>query len=336
MFVSKKASTDGAVTLTAAPASATTLTVDKGHVLTAAGVNLGPSSTAIITVTLASSLVANPVIGLDGGTLTGIPESSLVGRDASTAERLATASPLQRSDSPDISNSVRSVVSSSSGGLIGVDGGSMLDVDDGNLVAREAPAEPSTIQPSFTGSIRVTGDYTQAPGAALMVGIAGIRSVPDRFQQYNQLAVGGRANFLGRRIVFGFFNPEDYSCSRGCFEPAVGSSFDVVVARSIHVTGLTVRGPVWADGRFFRWGVVTRLDGLQALQLVVVRVPPILGIRLSESGLELSYATNYVGYRLESSTLANPRVWSLLSTNPRPHVLMTTGKALFYRVSKAP
>ncbi len=54
VFVPKKASTDGAVTLTAAPGSATTLTVDKGQVLTAAGVNVGPSSTAIITGTLAS------------------------------------------------------------------------------------------------------------------------------------------------------------------------------------------------------------------------------------------------------------------------------------------
>ena len=291
-----------------------------------------------------SSLVVNPLVGPDGGTLTGVPGSSLVGRDASTAEKMATASLLQRSDSPVISNTGSSVVSSSSGGLIGVeggnligvDGGNMLDVDGGSLVARGAPAEPSTIQPSFTGAIRVTGDYTQAPGAALMVGIAGIRSVPDGLQQYDQLVAGGRANFLGGRILFGFFNPEDQSATTGRFEPAVGSSFDVVVARSIHITGLTVRGPVWADGRFFRWGVMTRPDGLQALRLVVVRVPPILSITSSDSGLELSYATNYVGYRLESSTLANPRVWSLLSTNLGPHVVMTTEKALFYRVSKAP
>lgn len=344
VFVPEKASTEGAVTLTATPGSTATLTVDKGQVLTAAGVNVGPSSSAIITGTLASSLIANPLIGVDGGSLSGIAASSLVGRDASTAEVIATASLLQRSDSPVISSDGSSVVSSTSGGLIGVDGGSLigvdggsiLDIDDGSLVARGDPADPSGIQPSFTGPIRVTGDYTQAPGAALMIGIAGIRSIPDGLQQYDQLVVGGRANLLGGRIVFGFFNPENPSATSGRFEPAVGSSFDVIVARSIHITGLTVRGPIWADGRFFRWGVVTRPDGLQALRLVVVRVPPILAIRSSESGLELSYATNYVGYLLESSTLGNPRTWSLLSTNPGPHVVMTTEKALFYRVSKAP
>ncbi|MFZ9854065.1 MAG: hypothetical protein ACO3I0_03020 [Limisphaerales bacterium] len=344
VFVPEKASTAGVVTLTAADGSTTRLTVDEGQVLTAGGVNVGPSSSAIITGTLASSLLANPLIGVDAGTLTGVSGSSLVGRDVSTAEVIATASLLQRSDSPVISATGSSVVSSDSGGLIGVDAGtligvdagSMPDVDGGSLARHGDPADPSGIQPSFTGPIRVTGDYTQAPGAALMIGIAGIRSSPDGLQQYDQLVVGGRANFLGGRIVFGFFNPEDASATTGRFEPAVGSSFDVVVARSIHITGLTVRGPVWADGRFFRWGVVTRPDGLQALRLVVVKVPPILSLRSVESGLELSYATNYVGYRLESSTLGNPTTWSLVSTNPGPHVVTTTEKALFYRVSKAP
>ncbi len=169
-----------------------------------------------------------------------------------------------------------------------------------------------------------------------MIGIAGIRSSPDGLQQYDQLVVGGRANFLGGRIVFGLFNPGNASATTGRFEPAVGSSFDVVVARSIHITGLTVRGPIWGDGRFFRWGVVTRPDGLQALRLVVVYVPPMLGHRLVESGLELSYPTNYVGYRLESSTLGNPTTWSPVSTNAGPHVVPTTDNARFYRVSKAP
>ena len=116
----------------------------------------------------------------------------------------------------------------------------------------------------------------------------------------------------------------------------MGSIFDVVVSRSIHTDGLTVRGAIWADGRFFRWGVVTRPDGLQALRLVVVKVPPILAIRSSESGLELSYATNYAGYRLESSTLASPGVWSVFSTNPGPHRVTTSENALFYRVTKVP
>ena len=360
VFVPEKTSTAGAVTLTAASGSATTLTVDNGQVLTAGGVNVGPSSSAIITGTLASSLVANPLIGVDAGTLSRASGSSLVGRDVATAEVIATASLLQRSDSPVISATGGSVVSSGNSGLIGVDAGTLIGVDAGTIIGVDAgtlvgldgrpmpevdggrvgrhgdPADPSSIQPTFTGPIRVTGDYTQAPGAALMIGIAGIRSSPDGLQQYDQLVVGGRANFLGGRIVFGFFNPENASATTGRFEPAVGSSFDVVVARSIQITGLTVRGPLWADGRFFRWGVVTRPDGLQALRLVVVKVPPILSFRPVESGLELSYATNYAGYRLESSTLANPTTWSLVSTNPGPHVVPTTEKALFYRLSPAP
>ncbi|MFM7556683.1 MAG: hypothetical protein ACKPAH_15470, partial [Verrucomicrobiota bacterium] len=123
------------------------------------------------------------------------------------------------------------------------------------------------------------------PGAALLIGIAGIRSSTNGLQQYDQLVVGGRANLLGGRIVFSFFNPENPSATIGRFEPPVGSSFDVVVARSIYTDGLTVRGAIWGDGRFFRWGVVTRPDGLQALRLVVVKVPPILAIRSFEPGL---------------------------------------------------
>jgi len=370
VFVPEKASTEAAVTLTAAPGSTTTLTVDKGQVLTAEGVNVGPNSSAIITGSLVGSLIANPLIGLDGGTLSRATGPSLVGHDASTAEVIATASLLQRSDSPVISSSGSSVVSSGSSGLIGVDGGNLIGVDGGNLsgagsfnpvslnsstleasaIATSQQRDDSSvirsgkgksgnisgIQPSFTGQIRVAGDYTQAPGAALLIGIAGIRSSTNGLQQYDQLVVGGRANLLGGRIVFGFFNPENPSATTGRFEPPVGSSFDVVVARSIHTDGLTVRGAIWADGRFFRWGVVTRPDGLQALRLVVVKVPPILAIRSSESGLELSYATNYAGYRLESSTLASPGVWSVFSTNPGPHRVTTSENALFYRVTKVP
>jgi hypothetical protein len=352
VFVPEKASTTGAVTLTAAAGGTTTLTVEKGQVLTAGGVNVGSSSSAIITGTLAGSLVVNPLLGVDAGTLAGDSQTSLVGRNLSTAEFIATASLVQRSDSPVISARGGSVVSSSGGGLIGVDAGSLIGVDGGTIVGGDGgpmpevagkrltgnadPASSSGIQPSFTGPIRVTGDYTQAPGAALMIGIAGIRSSPDGLQQYDQLVVGGRANFLGGRIIFGLFNPENASATTGRFEPAVGSSFDVVVARSIQITGLTVRGPIWADGRFFRWGVVTRPDGLQALRLVVVNVPPIMGHRLVESGLELSYPTNYVGYRLESSTLGNPTTWSPVSTSAGPHVVPTTENARFYRVSKAP
>jgi hypothetical protein len=123
-------------------------------------VNVGSSSSAIITGTLAGSLVVNPLLGVDAGTLAGDSQSSLVGRNLSTAEVIATSSLVQRSDSPVISARGGSVVSSSGGGLIGVDAGSLIGVDGGTIVGGDGGPIPEVAGKRLTGN----GDPASSSG----------------------------------------------------------------------------------------------------------------------------------------------------------------------------
>jgi hypothetical protein len=83
---------------------------------------------------------------------------------------------------------------------------------------------------------------------------------------------------------------------------------------------------------FFKGGVVTRDDGLQAVRLMVTHTPPQIFIQNAGSEFHLLYGTNYTGYTVQSSPdLTN---WSTFSTGTNVVPLSLTNPSQFFRLSK--
>ena len=192
------------------------------------------------------------------------------------------------------------------------------------------PADQPT-QPSYTGQMTVNGNYSQFSGT-LIIAVAGTNTLSGGAQQFDQLLVSGTANLLGGTIAFGLFNPDDQTNQDNVFQPPDGATFDVVVASNIVVNAVSFIGPIWGDGQFFTGSVVTRDDGLQAVRLTAIHVPPRVGLMNAGSNMELFYATNYTGYAVESST--NLSDWSAFSTGTNVVVLSPTNTSQFFRLSK--
>jgi hypothetical protein len=178
----------------------------------------------------------------------------------------------------------------------------------------------------------INGNYSQFPGTALIIGIAGTNTLSDGAQQFDQLVVSGQANFLGGTIVFELLDPDDQTNLANAFQPPDGATFDVVVASNIVVNALHLLGPVWGDGLFFKGGVVTLTNGLQAVRLMATHIPPRIFLQNAGSALQLIYATNYTGYTVESST--NLSNWSAFSTGTNVVPLSLTNASQFFRLSK--
>jgi hypothetical protein len=188
------------------------------------------------------------------------------------------------------------------------------------------------MQPEFTGLMTVQGNYAQHPGAALLIAIAGTNSVETGAQQYDRLVVSGEANLSGGLIAFGLFSPGGVTNQTGIFQPAAGDAFDVVVASKITVGKLAVRGPIWGEGLHFNWGVVTRDDGKQALRLVATPVPPRLSLDKIGPSLQLSYATNYVGYILQGSDDLSAASWQAIPTSQTTFPLTPSDAHRYFRL----
>jgi hypothetical protein len=201
---------------------------------------------------------------------------------------------------------------------------------------RHGPIRPEggPIQPAFTGQMNVNGDYSQFAGT-LFIGIAGAATAIDGAQQFDQLVVSGQAYLMGGGIAFGLFDPNNQTNTAAVFQPPLGAAFDVVVATNIVVSHeFTLRGPIWGDGQFFSGSVVTRPDGLQAVRLVATNVPPLLFLQMVGAERQLTYATNYAGYTIQSTpTLSLPH-WTSFSTNRNPVSLDLTNASRFFRLSK--
>jgi hypothetical protein len=180
----------------------------------------------------------------------------------------------------------------------------------------------------------IQGNYSQFPGATLVIGIAGANSLSDGAQQFDQLVVSGTANLLGGTIAFGLFNPNDQTNQAGRFQPPDGASFDVVIATNIVLGAVQVQGPIWGDGQFFSGSVVTRTDGLQAVRLVATHVAPRLVLQTAGAQLQLAYPTNYTGYTVESTPSLSPTNWTTFSTGTNLIVLNPTNTSGFFRLTK--
>jgi hypothetical protein len=113
-----------------------------------------------------------------------------------------------------------------SGGSIKINSGSVFG-NGGNLSANVTsngtitPADSST----QTGTLTVTGSYTQGAKGALDINLVGA-------SQFNQLSVTGKAS-LGGTLNIGLL---------GGFVPAIGSTFKVLTATSVSGTFATVNG----------------------------------------------------------------------------------------------
>jgi len=307
----------GAITLTADLGSAITMTIDKGHVLKAAGVNVQANSTVIASGAIDGPVsVGIPIVSHDGGSIVSHDGGSFA-QDAQTAA-LATA------------NLKAGLLTQDGGGLTSKTG-SGVSVGSKTPIT-SSPNIPALTQPTFTGQMTINGNYSQFPGTALIIGIAGTNTLDQGAQQYDQLVVNGHVNFVGGTIVFVLLDPDDQTNLANAFQPPDGASFDVVVASNIVVGTVHIFGPIWGDGLFLSGSVVTRDDGLQAVRLTATHIPPQLFIQNADSGLQLVYGTNYTGYTVESSPdLVN---WSAFSTGTNVVELNPTDASQFFRLSK--
>jgi uncharacterized repeat protein (TIGR03803 family) len=328
---------NAALTLAAEQYASVKLLVGKNQTLKIPAVNAGPNASVELQGTINGDVA---LIGNAGGALIGNAGGALTGNAGTQAAV--------------VSNDGGSLISQDGGGLISQDGGGLISQDGGGLISQDGggltgkagaavsvagktpltprPKSPTPTQPTFTGQMTINGNYSQFPGTALIIGIAGTNTLAQGAQQFDQLVVSGQANLLGGTIAFGLFDPDDQTNLANVFQPPDGATFDVVVASNIVVHALHLLGPVWGDGLFFKGGVVTRDDGLQVLRLMAIHIPPRIFLQNAGSALQLIYATNYTGYTVESST--NLSNWSAFSTGTNVVPLSLTNSSQFFRMSK--
>jgi hypothetical protein len=303
------------------------LTVNPGQSLTSLGINIGPNASLILGGTINGSLnLHSQIVSNDGATIVANDGATLMGRNASI-----------------VSGGGGNIVSGGGGNIISGGGGNIVSGGGGNIVSggggnspvgagMRSMAAPST-GPAFTGVMTVNGDYRQEAGTGLVIAIAGANTASTGFQEYDQLAVSGRAD-LGGTIGFSLFDPSNLTNQVNIFQPPAGAIFDVVVAANIVTHDLIVRGPMWGDGLHFNWSVVNRTDGKQALRLVAAPIAPFLVIQRSDAVWEVAYPENFTGYVLQrSATLTTPN-WTLFSNSTNRVKIDTIGSTGFFRMLK--
>ncbi len=318
------------VTLAAQPPASTSLTVGSGQTVTAPGITAGLAATAVLQGTIKGAL---SLISSDGAGTVSQGAGNVVSHDGGTLTHDSNTASL-------IGNAGGTLIGNAGGTLIAAAGASFHP--DSSSVAASVPAPrrvtpkgPGPTQPAFTGLMTVDGNYYQFAGT-LFIGVAGTNTASQGAQQFDQLVVSGTANLFGGSLTVGLFNPDNQTNRAVVFQPPNGSTFDVVVASNIVVmSSFTVRGSaVWGDGLFFNWGIVTRLDGLQALRLVAAPYPPVLTLQRAGSMLQLSYPTNYAGYTVQSTPTLAPTNWTTFSTGINVVTLSATNTGQFFRLSK--
>ncbi len=336
----------GAITLTADQGGGIDVTIKKGQEVKTAGLNVQAHATVLLSGTIdgpvsvgivasgAGNIVssgAGNVISHDGGSL------AQDGGTAALAAQIAQNGLITQDGGGLITQDGGGIVSQGAGNVVGVNGSA---VAGGNFKGysptgspfQSKPNIPLLTQPTFTGQMTVNGNYSQFPGTALIIGIAGTNALAEGAQQFDQLVVNGQANFLGGTIDFVLLDPDDQTNLANVFQPPDGATFDVVVASNIVVNALHLLGPVWGDGLFFKGGVVTLTNGLQALRLMATHIPPQIFLQNTGSDLHLVYGTNYTGYTVESSPdLVN---WSTFSTGSNVVPLSLTNSSQFFRLSR--
>jgi hypothetical protein len=331
----------GAITLTADVGSSIAMTISKGQVVKVAGLNVQAHSKVFVSGTIDGPVVVGlPVVSNDGGSIVSHDGGSIVSHDGGSLAQDGGTQALadQMLKSALIGQDGSGIIGENSSGLIGQDGSNLKGVA-GAAVPVESktpltprPNIPTPTQPTFTGQMTINGDYSQFSGTALIIGIAGTNTLSDGAQQFDQLVVNGQANLFGGTIVFALLDPDDQTNLANAFQPPDGATFDVVVASNIVVQSVNLLGPVWGDGLFFKGGVVTLTNGLQAVRLMATHVPPRIFLQNAGPELHMVYGTNYTGYTVESST--NLSNWRTFSTGTNVVMLSPTNASRFFRLSK--
>ncbi len=338
LFHNGDTSPQGTQNLDAENGSSVDLTISKGQVFNG-NANLGSNAGLIVSGTVDGDVTqSGKLIGQDG--------SGALSHDSASLAQIA-AGIIAAGGGNIVAAGGGNIVAAGGGNIVAAGGGNIVSAGGGNVANGPAiekalsalkrkksngPIQPAdNTQPSFTGQMIINGDYDQFSGS-LVIAIAGTNTLNGGAQQYDQLVVSGTANLLGGAIAFGLFNPDNQTNQDNVFQPPDGATFDVVVASNIVVDTVAFIGPIWGDGQFFAGSVVTRDDGLQAVRLTAIHVPPRVGLMNAGSNLELFYAINYTGYAVESSPdLIN---WSTYSTGTNVVELSPGNVGQFFRLHK--
>ena len=339
-----------AVNLAGQQYAATVLQIEASQHVPILAANMGQNSTLILKGAILGDAA---LIGNAGGALIGNAGGALIGNAGGALTHDAqTAKLIGQDGSGLIGQDGSGLISQDGSGLISQDGGALISQDGSGLISQDgsglthgvssdSPKKSGAfrslgnpVQPDFTGQMTINGNYSQFPGTTLMIGIAGANTLSDGAQQFDQLVVSGQANLLGGTIAFELFSPDDQTNRANVFQPADGATFDVVVASNIVANAVHLRGPVWGDGLFFKGGLVTRPDGLQAVRLVATHIEPRVFVQSAGSVLRVVYGTNYSGYTLQASASLSSSNWTAFTTGTNAVTLSPTNSSGFFRLSK--
>jgi len=182
-----------------------------------------------------------------------------------------------------------------------------------------------------TGLMSITGNYEQTVDGSLFIAIGGTNFVTDGEQQHDRLLVTGRASLEG---LIGY-DLVDLATTNNAnpFQPPSGAQFDIVVASNIFVGNLVVRGPVWGNGMGVTWGVVSLIDGREALRLTATNIPPSMSIQSEGPGVKIVYPANFPGFNLQASPGLQD-AWDNISSGTNVIILNATNSARFFRLTK--
>jgi hypothetical protein len=323
-----------AIALAADQYAKAVLQIAPGQNVTTVSVNAGQNSVLELKGTVTGDVSLLNGLTAGGGAAGGAQGAGNFTHDLTTSQL------INQDGSGLINQDGSGLLTQDGSGLIGHDGSSRspavpLNTGSPTQFGRKVPLGVGPVQPAFTGVMTVDGNYNQFAGT-LYVGIAGTNTASQGAQQFDQLVVSGTANLSGGSLNFGLFNPDDQTNRTAVFLPPNGSTFDVIVATKIAVShAFNVRSSaVWGDGLFFKWAVVNLPEGQQALRLTTVPVPPLLRLFRTNGTLQLSYATNYTGYAVESSPTPVSPVWSPFSTGTNVVAVSPGESALFFRLNK--
>ena len=296
------------------------LTITNGQTITIPGLNIGPGSGLAM-----KGIITGDVATILTNTLSPGEINSLV--------QLATTGGSIEYDMNTFKIAAAGTTNSITLLQVAILAGDLLSPAQPQVVKKSSSPKPLDLsQPSFIGQMIINGNYSQYTGT-LSLGIAGTNTVADGAQQYDQLVVNGTATLAGGTILFAFFNPNDQS-DTNVFQPTEGDTFDIVVASNIVVDAIQIEGPVWGDGRSFSASIVLRDDGMQALRLTAIDVPPTLHVQNSGSTFSLVYPANFAGYILQSATSPASTNWTTFSTGTNVVGMILTNSSQFFRLVK--
>lgn len=346
----------GALGFTATACGHVNLSVLPGTTASARTVVVGENATVVDEGEIKADvdLAKSEVISHDGGGARSTDGAGVVSNDESTLVSHDGGSLISQDGtsllSPGGSNllnggelarnaATANLVATGGGNLVATGGGNRAGGGPQSLQQPSNPrgksaAGPGAAPSAATGVMKIDGNFRQFAGI-LAIGIGGANTNDQGALQYDQLQVTGTAQLLGGAIGIAYLDPNNQTNVAGAYQPKLGDIYDLVVAKRILLQPeFGVFGRVAGEGQFFRWSVVDRADGNQALRFTVTNVPPLLQIRSDLDHLTLSYATNYTGYAIQNSATLGSASWTTMSSTTNVVAIERTNSTAFFRLIK--